>query len=73
MLANSVILLLNHQDFFFFLDCSKAREVWEGSKLFKPGLSLQFRNFMDLMWYVVMEAQFKEDQLVHVIMIPWAL
>ena len=70
---NSVILLLNHQEIFFFLDCSQAREVWEGSKLFKLGLSLQFRNFMDLMWYVVMEAQFKEDQLVHVIMIPWAL
>ena len=38
-----------------FWSCSRAREVWDRSKLFQNFDSLHFHSFMDVLWFVTMD------------------
>ena len=56
-----------------FWRCQRAREVWCTSSLFLGSVEHHFDSFMDLLWHVVMIAQWDHSGVEHLIVIAWAL
>ena len=56
-----------------FWECPKACEIWMLFQNFNDFASVQFRCFMDFLWFILMKAELLcEDQAV-AITILWAL
>ena len=56
-----------------FWECSWARKIWALSNLFPAMKDLQFRSFMDLLWYSVMAAKWDRETIEKIVMISWKL
>ena len=52
-----------------FWECSWARKIWGQSNLFPAMRNLQFRSFMDLLWYPVMVAKWDRETIEKIVMI----
>lgn len=55
-----------------FRKCPRANEIWSLSNLFHESNGLSFSSFIDMMWYVVMEAQWEQRRVEKVIMVALA-
>lgn len=55
-----------------FRKCPRANEIWSLSNLFHESNGLSFNSFIDMMWYVAMEAQWEQRRVEKVIMVAWA-
>ena len=53
--------------------CQRASEIWHTSTLFQGSGSSQFGSFMDMLWYVVMIAQWDHSGVEKLIVIAWVL
>ena len=56
-----------------FWRCQRASEIWHTSTLFQGSGSSQFGSFMDMLWYVVMIAQWDHSGVEKLIVIAWVL
>ena len=56
-----------------FWSCQRAREIWCLSALFQESQIKQFGSFMDMLWYMVMVAQWEHNEVETLIMVAWAL
>ena len=56
-----------------FWECSWARKIWGQSNLFPAMRNLQFRSFMDLLWYSMMVAKWDRETIEKIVMISWKL
>ena len=54
-------------------ECPRAHDIWLLSNLFHDKNKLFFNSFMDLMWYVVMVAQWEHCRVEKLIMVAWAI
>ena len=56
-----------------FWECLRDHHIWSLSNLFHESNGPSFNSFMDMMWYVVMEAQWEQSRVEKVIMVAWAI
>ena len=53
--------------------CQRASEIWRTSNLFQGSMVHHFGSFMDILWYMVMIAQWDRSSVENLIVIAWAL
>ena len=56
-----------------FWESLRDHHIWSLSNLFHESNGPSFNSFMDMMWYVVMEAQWEQSHVEKVIMVAWAI
>ncbi|XP_050247979.1 uncharacterized protein LOC126695321 [Quercus robur] len=58
-----------------FWSCQRARDIWSLSSLFQESWVQLFGSFMDMLWYVVMVAQWEweHSDVEKLIVVAWAL
>ena len=57
----------------FFWDCTEAAEVWKFTGFFQSQHTVQFQNFIDLLWFLWDTQQCSDDALSLAISIAWAM
>ena len=56
-----------------FWDCTEAAEVWKFTGFFQSQHTVQFQNFIDLLWFLWDTQQCSDDALSLAISIAWAM
>lgn len=56
-----------------FWRCQRARDIWCMSDLFRESLVQHFGSFMDMLWYLVMVAQWGHSEVEKLIVVAWAI